>query len=240
MEDSSGRLDVVARDPEQEICKIAPRFRAGKSKRAVERRVRIELHLRELELSAHLHRVRAEHLREAVVEIERLIDLVHAGDRDTHRERVERDVLDALELRCLDDDPRRGGPGHESLRCETDAPPTVRESDVVRIPRERRVKFVHRAVAHHGVITRRKELRAPQGQCVEARHVGAALLTRIRIIESIVVEEVVPRQQPEAAVAVHTVRKLVVAYGLREGARRKQILAAVGRRDVLQQTLSRR
>src|SRR5262249_17796664 len=76
MEDPARRLYVVARDPEQEIRKIAPCLGACKCERAVERRIRLELDLTRLELPSDLDGVRPEHLRDAVAEIERRVDLI--------------------------------------------------------------------------------------------------------------------------------------------------------------------
>ncbi len=72
-------------------------------------------------------------------------------------------------------------------------------------------------------------------------HVRAALLSRIRVVERVVVHEVVAGQQAEQLrVAVEAHRSFVVAHRLRERARRQRVAAGVRRRHARQQLLRRR
>ena len=60
------------------------------------------------------------------------VDLIDAGDRHAHGEPVEDHVLDAFELRRLNDDAGGSGTGDESLRLRALTPRTaVRIPDVV-------------------------------------------------------------------------------------------------------------
>ena len=123
-----------------------------------------------------------------------------------------------------------GVPGPVTNPCEarlTPLPP-FGTADVVRVVREADVELVHRVRSERLRAAERPELRAADRQRVEARHVRAALLPGIRIVERVVVEEVVAGQQPEPRVAVDAERAFVVAHGLRKRAGRELAIARIG------------
>ena len=241
IEDAAGRLNVVARHAEQEVGEVRTGFGAGKRERAVERRVRLQPHLLELILPAELHSVPAPHPRNAVRQMERIARLIDACNRHAHRERVEHEILDTFELWRQHDDARRAGTGDESLRREAHALAAVRHAHVVCVVREAGVEGVHRVRSECSRASKRPELRAADRERIEARHVRATLLAGVRIVERIVVDEVVARQQSEQPrVAVEPDRAFIVANRLRKRARRQRVRAGIGRRHVLQQLLCRR
>src|SRR5713101_8357188 len=98
------------------------------------------------------------HFRDAVAEIERRVDLIDAGDRDAHGERIERDVLDTLERRRLYHDARSPSPGHETLGRQADPPPTVRKSDIIRVAHEADMELVDAVTGQHRVGAKREQL----------------------------------------------------------------------------------
>jgi hypothetical protein len=110
----TGGLRVVAWNADQEIGIRVAGFRPVDIEGAVERGVRMLIHLVDVELSADLESVRADHSRESVAHIVRIVDLRLIGDRNAHDEGGKGDVLHALELRRLHNDARRAGPGGES------------------------------------------------------------------------------------------------------------------------------
>ena len=122
IEHAARRLDVVARRADQEVREVGPGFGAGERERAVERRIRFEPDLLKLVLATELQRVRSQDPRHAVAQVQRVAGLVDAGDRHAHRERVEHEVLDAVELRREDDDARRARTGHKPLLTRASRP----------------------------------------------------------------------------------------------------------------------
>ena len=150
--------------------------------------------------------------------MERIARLIDAGDGDPHGEGVENEVLHSLELRRQHHDPGRAGAGDESLRGERDSEPAVRRADVVPVVGEARVELVHRVAAEGPGGREGRELCAANRQRVEARHIGAALLPGIRIVERVIVDEVVAAQEAEPGIAVDAGRAFVVMDGLRERA----------------------
>ena len=103
-----------------------------------------------------------------------------------------------------------------------------------------RLQHMTRAAKRLGV-TEIDQLRTPQCERVKARDAGAALARGVRIVQGIVVEEIVSRQQAQAfVIGVHFEAALVVAHGLAIGAGSKRGRPVIGKRNVLQQVLSRR
>ena len=151
--------------------------------------------------------------------MQRVAGLLDAGDRHAHRKCIEDEVLDAVELRREDDDARSSRAGHETLLRDLHVRAAVGHADVVVVVREAGVKVVDGVQPERLRTAERPQLRAAERQRVEARHIRAALLAGIRVVETVVVDEVVRRQQTEAAgVAVHAKRPLVIAHRLRKRA----------------------
>ena len=117
-----------------------------------------------------------------------------------------------------------GVPGPVTKPCDAigDAEAAVRRADVVGVAHVAEMELVDQCSEPNTlVLPNDQQLRAADRQRVEAGHVGAALRAGIRIVEPVVVDEVVAGQQAEPAVAVDAERSLVVAHGLRERAGRK-------------------
>src|SRR5262245_11097752 len=191
MEDAAGRLHVITWYSEQEIRKIAPRFRPRKCECPVKGRVGIEFHFAELELTTDLYGMCSVHFGDAVAEIESRVDLIDTRNCDAHGESIEDDVLNALKRGRLHDDARRSGSRHEALEREADPAPAVRESDIVGVAHEADVELVDPATGRHRADAKRNELRAAQGQRVKPGNAGSALLCRVRIVEPVVIKKVV-------------------------------------------------
>ena len=102
------------------------------------------------------------------------------------------------------------------------------------------MKLVDGIGADQLVVAQRQQLRTPDKQRIEAGDARPANRAWIRIIEVIVVDEVIGRDLAQPAVPVDADRTLIVSNSLRK--RRGGILACadVGRWNVLQQILTRR
>ena len=87
-------------------------------------------------------------------------------------------------------------------------------------------------------MAQREELCPAGGDGIEARHAGAALRYRIRVIEIEVIDEVVTGKQTQAGICIEADRALVVAHRLVVGG--SGIAAGrVRSRDVLEHSLCR-
>src|SRR5262249_31986134 len=176
MEDAARRLDVVAWDTQQKVRKVGTGFRACERERAVEGRVRGEANLLKLVLAAELYRVRAPHSGQAVAHVQRVADLIDAGDRHAHRKRVEDQIFAAFELRSEDHDARRPGPRDEALLREGDALAAVWNTNIIRVVRQAEVEIVDGVRSEGFRAAHRPELSASQRQCIKAGDIRATLL----------------------------------------------------------------
>ncbi len=141
--------------------------------------------------------------------------MVHTGDRHAHDEGRERDIFDAFKLRRLHDDARCARAGHKSLRRQAHAQAAVRLADVVRIANNAHMKFVHGRRTEDFRVAERDQLRSPDGQCVETGDAGAALLAGIRVVQPVIIEEIVAGELSPARVGVDPSRRFVISYGFR-------------------------
>ncbi len=87
-------------------------------------------------------------------------------------------------------------------------------------------------------MAQREELCPAGGDGVEARHAGAALRYRIRVIEIEVVDEVVTGEQAQAGIRIEADRAFIVAHRLVEGGS-GIALGGIRSRDVLEHALCR-
>jgi hypothetical protein len=85
-----------------------------------------------------------------------------------------------------------------------------------------RVELIHGIGADLG-ISQREELSSANGQSIETWDACSGHGTRIRIIEAVVVYEVLGRELAEAAVAIDAYRSLIIPDGLGERRCRKLV-----------------
>ena len=146
-----------------------------------------------MELRAELQSVRADDFGQAVAEIVGVVNLRSVGDRDAHDEGGKGDVLDAFELRRLHIDSRRSGAGNKALRGKAYAEAALGLPDDIGIAQIAEMKLVDGIRADQFVIAQREQLRAPDIQSIEAGYAGPGDRAWIRIVEVIVVDEVIAR-----------------------------------------------
>src|SRR5690242_3990533 len=153
----------------------------------------------------------AQHLRKVVDHGQGIVGLRQVRNGRSDDEGVEGDVLNALDGRRERDNARRARSGDKTLRRQAGANATRRASDVVRRPQETQAQFVYGGGSEGLRVSKVDQLRAAQVQRIESRHAGAPLSGWIGIVQAIVVEIVVSREQaPTLAAIVDTKTALVV------------------------------
>ncbi len=218
VEGLAGGLGEVAGGADQEVGVGVAGLGAVDVEGAVEGGVGMLVDLVDVELAAEFEGVRADGAGEAVAEVEGVVDLGYVGDGNAHDEGGEGDVLDAFELRGLDEDAAVGGAG-EALRGEADAEAAFWLADDVGVAEIAEVKLVDGVCADDLGVAEGEELGAADEERVEAGDAGAGDGAGVGIVEGVVVDEVVGGELAEAAVAVDADGALIVADGLREGGR---------------------
>ena len=182
----------------------------------------------------------AQHPRERITEIQCVVPLKGVGNRNAHHKGRERDIFHALELRSLDDDTLRPRAGHKALRLKRHSQAAVRLANIVHISQEPDVKFIDRRWAEDLCIADCDFLGLPDRQSVKARDARAALPAGIRIVQPVVVNEIVTGDLAQSRICIHAGASFVIPHGLGIGGSRKQIGADVRRRNILQQMLGGR
>ena len=137
------RLREVAGNADQEIRKGDAGFASIDIESAVEGGVGMLVYLVGVKLTAELDGVRANHFRDGVAQIKRVVVLAHVSDRHAHHEGGEGDVHDAFKLGRLHGDALRPRAGQKSLRREGDAEAAFGLADHVGIAKQTDAKFVH-------------------------------------------------------------------------------------------------
>ncbi len=97
---------------------------------------------------------------------------------------------------------------------EAHAQSAVRFANVVGVSNQAGVEFIHCARAQDPCVAQREKLRSADREGIESGNARAALAARIRIIQSVVVEEVVAGKLAPSRVGVHAAGELIVAHRL--------------------------
>ncbi len=139
---------------------------------AVEGRVGVLVDLVDVKLAAELECVCADGSGEAIAEVERVVDLGFVSDGYAHDEGGEGDVLDAFELRSLNEDAFVGRIG-EALRGQTNTETAFRLADDVGVAQVAEVKLVDHVCADDLGVSERQELSAADKEGIEAGDTGA-------------------------------------------------------------------
>ena len=159
--------------------------------------------------------MRSPHLRHVVVDRIGIVGLLQIRDRRSHDEGIENGVLDAFNGWRQRHDAGSADARYESLRRQSRPHAARRMPYVVGIAHVAQAEFVHRGWPERFRIAEIHQLRASQSHRIESRNARAALAGRVRIVQAVVVEEVVGGKQSKTfAVGVHFEAALVVAHDL--------------------------
>src|SRR5438477_5636220 len=124
----------------------------------------MHVHLVVVELATKPHGMCTDDLRNVVAPMVGCVVLFYPRDRNTHHETVEDEVLNAFKLRPLNDNARRAGTGHETLRRRADTCTAMRSPHVVGISRHTEMKFIDRIGSPYICIAQGGQLSAALGQ----------------------------------------------------------------------------
>ena len=102
----------------------------------------------------------------------------------------------------MHDNARRTAPVTKALRLKSDSQTAVRLADVVRIPQKAGMEFVDKPSRPDLGIAEGEHLRLADGQRVETRNAGATLAARIRVVQAIIIEEIVAVDLAEARIGI--------------------------------------
>ncbi len=102
------------------------------------------------------------------------------------------------------------------------------------------MKFVHGGSAQYLGVRQRDHLRLADREGVEARNAGAALAARIRVVQTVIIDEIISGNLAEPRVCVDPAAAFVVSDGFRLRGGGKKVRADVRQRNVRQQACRRR
>src|ERR1700683_1091576 len=170
------------------------------------------VHLVQMKLAPKFQSVRTNHFRNRVAQVQRVVDLSFVGDRNAHYEPRKGNIFDALKLGRLHH--HAGWRWRKTLRPRADAQTAFRLADDIGIVEKPSVKFVDRTVVEGLSVSPADELGPSEWECVETGDARSALLAWIRIVEAVIIEEVVPGKLAHSAIRVDSPGSLIIAHGL--------------------------
>ena len=153
---------------------------------------------------ASFERMRAYDTRKDIVDAEGVIRLFQIRNGSSHDERVEDDILHSLDGRREGNNARRSDACHKALRSQRGSNATSGLADIVGISHIAESKLIDRCRTKCLRVAKADELRAAQIKGIESRNAGAALASRVGIVQGIVVEEIIGGEKsPSASIRIY-------------------------------------
>ena len=206
-------LLVSTGDAKQKISKVGACLRALEDERTVVDRIGFDIDLIEMEAAAELEGMVANHAGEIVAPLKGIVDLPLSGDIDTDGEVVEGNVLNTFNARVEGNNAEGVRTLHKALRGQAWPDAAHRLADNIEIPHIAEVRLVHHVVAKRPGQSETVQLRPPVGERIKTRYVGAALRGWIRIVQVVLVDEIISGEIAPPRVLVKASGPLVVAKG---------------------------